>query len=56
MLHLFNHKLLSIVDVKARDSHDQLYQIEIQLTSYAHLPAPIIYNSARLLYGLYTAP
>ena len=34
---------LSIVDVKARDSHDRLYQIEIQLTSYAHLPARIIY-------------
>ena len=27
---------LSIVDVKARDSQDRLYQIEIQLTSYAH--------------------
>ncbi len=35
---------LSIVDVKARDSQDRLYQIEIQLTSYAHLPARIIYN------------
>ena len=37
---------LSIVDVKARDSQDRLYQIEIQLTSYAHLPARIIYNWA----------
>ena len=37
---------LSIVDVKARDSHDRLYQIEIQLTSYGHLPARIIYNWA----------
>ena len=37
---------LSIVDVKARDSHDRLYQIEIQLTSYAHLPSRIIYNWA----------
>jgi predicted transposase/invertase (TIGR01784 family) len=37
---------LSIVDVKARDSHDRLYQIEIQLTSYSHLPARIIYNWA----------
>ena len=37
---------LSIVDVKARDSQDLLYQIEIQLTSYAHLPARIIYNWA----------
>ncbi|TSA40023.1 MAG: Rpn family recombination-promoting nuclease/putative transposase [Methylococcaceae bacterium] len=37
---------LSIVDVKAKDSHDQIYQIEIQLTYYAHLPARIIYNWA----------
>jgi len=37
---------LSIVDVKARDSHDRLYQIEIQLTSYGHLPARIVYNWA----------
>ena len=37
---------LSIVDIKARDSHDRLYQIEIQLTSYGHLPARIIYNWA----------
>ena len=37
---------LSIVDVKARDSHERLYQIEIQLTSYGHLPARIIYNWA----------
>jgi len=37
---------LSIVDVKARDSHDRLYQIEIQLTGYGHLPARIIYNRA----------
>ncbi len=35
---------LSIVDVKARDSHERLYQIEIQLTSFGHLPARIIYN------------
>ena len=37
---------LSIVDVKARDSHERLYQIEIQLTNYGHLPARIIYNWA----------
>jgi predicted transposase/invertase (TIGR01784 family) len=37
---------LSIVDVKAKDNHERLYQIEIQLTSYAHLPARIIYNWA----------
>jgi predicted transposase/invertase (TIGR01784 family) len=34
------------LDIKARDSHDRLYQIEIQLTSYAHLPSRIIYNWA----------
>ena len=37
---------LSIVDVKAQDSHERIYQIEIQLTSYSHLPARIIYNWA----------
>lgn len=37
---------LSIVDVKAKDRHERLYQIEIQLTSYRHLPARIIYNWA----------
>ncbi len=37
---------LSIVDVKAKDSHEQLYQIEIQLTTYGHLPGRIIYNWA----------
>ena len=37
---------LSIVDVKAKDRHEQLYQIEIQLTSYGHLPARVLYNWA----------
>ncbi len=37
---------LSIVDVKAKDSHEQLYQIEIQLTHYGHLPSRILYNWA----------
>jgi predicted transposase/invertase (TIGR01784 family) len=37
---------LSIVDVKAKDSHEQIYQIEIQLVSYASLPARILYNWA----------
>lgn len=37
---------LSIVDVKAKDSHERIYQIEIQLTSYGHLPSRIIYNWA----------
>lgn len=35
---------LSIVDVKAKDSYDRLYQIEIQLTRYTHLTARILYN------------
>ncbi|SJM89099.1 conserved hypothetical protein [Crenothrix polyspora] len=35
---------LSIVDVKAKDSHERIYQIEIQLVSYASLPARILYN------------
>jgi len=37
---------LSIVDVKARDSQGQYYQIEIQLTSFGHLPGRIMYNWA----------
>lgn len=37
---------LSIVDVKAKDHHEQLYQIEIQLSSYGHLPSRIVYNWA----------
>jgi predicted transposase/invertase (TIGR01784 family) len=37
---------LSVVDVKAKDSHERLYQIEIQLSSYGHLPARILYNWA----------
>jgi predicted transposase/invertase (TIGR01784 family) len=37
---------LSVVDVKAKDSHEQLYQIEIQLISYSGLPARIMYNWA----------
>ncbi len=37
---------LSVVDVKARDSQERLYQIEIQLTAYRHLPARIVYNWA----------
>jgi predicted transposase/invertase (TIGR01784 family) len=34
---------LSIVDVKAQDSHEQIYQIEIQLTNYSSLSARIMY-------------
>ena len=37
---------LSIVDVKAKDAHDRIYQIEIQLTSYGHLPQRMLYNWA----------
>jgi len=35
---------LSVVDVKAKDSAGQLYQIEIQLLAYRHLPARMIYT------------
>ena len=35
---------LSVVDVKARDSSGRLYQIEIQLLSYRHLPARMVYT------------
>jgi predicted transposase/invertase (TIGR01784 family) len=37
---------LSIVDVKARDNANQLYQIEIQLAYYTSLPDRIIYTWA----------
>ena len=37
---------LSIVDVKAKDAYDRIYQIEIQLTSYRHLPQRMLYNWA----------
>ena len=37
---------LSIVDIKARDRREHLYQIEIQLCNYTHLPARILYNWA----------
>ena len=37
---------LSVVDVKARDAHGQIYQVEIQLRSYGHLPTRILYNWA----------
>ena len=39
---------LSIVDVKARDDAGQIYQVEIQLLSYAQLPARILYAWADL--------
>ncbi|CAK0743609.1 transposase [Gammaproteobacteria bacterium] len=37
---------LSIVDVKAKDDKDRIYQIEIQLVSYSYLPARILYTWA----------
>ncbi|NOS87669.1 MAG: Rpn family recombination-promoting nuclease/putative transposase, partial [Methylococcaceae bacterium] len=37
---------LSIVDVKAQDRLGRLYQVEIQLSNHANLPARIIYNWA----------
>lgn len=37
---------LSIVDVKASDANGQVFQIEIQLLSYFHLPARILYTWA----------
>ncbi len=41
---------LSIVDVKARDDQQRLYQVEIQLLVYRDLPARILYTWADL-YG-----
>jgi predicted transposase/invertase (TIGR01784 family) len=35
---------LSIVDVKARDADNQLYQVEIQMLNRSSLPARILYN------------
>ena len=35
---------LSVVDVKAKDSEGRLYQIEIQLLTYRHLPERMIYS------------
>jgi len=37
---------LSIVDVKAKDTAGTIYQVEIQLVSYANLPERILYNWA----------
>ena len=35
---------LSVVDVKAKDSEGRLYQIEIQLLPYRHLPERMVYT------------
>ncbi|MGD0962040.1 MAG: Rpn family recombination-promoting nuclease/putative transposase [Methylomonas sp.] len=42
----FQDAKLSIVDVKAKDSLDRLYQVEIQISNFRHLPARILYNWA----------
>jgi len=33
-----------VVDVKAKDSEGRLYQIEIQLLTYRHLPERMVYT------------
>ena len=35
---------LSVVDVKTKDSEGRLYQIEIQLLTYRHLPERMVYT------------
>ena len=35
---------LSVVDVKAKDNDGRLYQIEIQLLTYRHLPERMVYT------------
>lgn len=37
---------LSVVDVKAKDDHDRLYQIEVQLNNFNYLPSRIVYTWA----------
>ena len=37
---------LSVVDIKAKDKQDRLFQIEIQMQTYCYLPERIIYNWA----------
>ena len=39
---------LTIVDVKARDQHNQMYQVEVQLAYYADLPSRMTYTWADL--------
>ena len=52
---------LSIVDIKARDERNRLYQIEIQLALFSHLPARMLYTwsdiySSQLQEGETTPP
>jgi len=42
----FINDKLSIVDIKAQDTEERLFQIEIQLASYPSLPARMLYNWA----------
>ncbi len=42
----FMNDKLSIVDVKARDENQHLYQVEIQLINRTYLPERIVYNWA----------
>ena len=35
---------MSVVDVKAKDNEGRLYQIEIQLLTYRHLPERMVYT------------
>jgi predicted transposase/invertase (TIGR01784 family) len=42
----FQDAKLSIVDVKAKDGLNRLYQVEIQISNFRHLPARILYNWA----------
>jgi predicted transposase/invertase (TIGR01784 family) len=42
----FINDKLSIVDVKAHDERQHVYQIEIQLVNHAYLPERIVYNWA----------
>ena len=41
---MFLDESLSVVDVKAKDSEGRLYQIEIQLLTYRHLPERMVYT------------
>ncbi|MCX7114180.1 MAG: PD-(D/E)XK nuclease family transposase [Proteobacteria bacterium] len=41
---MFLDDKLSVVDVKAKDSEGGLYQIEIQLLTYRHLPERMVYT------------
>jgi predicted transposase/invertase (TIGR01784 family) len=37
---------LSVVDVKAKDSQERIYQVEIQMSMYRNLPERVVYNWA----------